>query len=69
MPKEDELGRAMRPAEYAYFYKRLLYFYPPESAHMWMRSEHKLLNGRRPVDCNWCEIDQLIKQLEEAVYI
>lgn len=44
-------------------------FYSREEAEQWMRSEQKLLNGRRPVDCAPQEVWRLIDQLKSGAHI
>jgi transcriptional regulator with XRE-family HTH domain len=52
---------------------QLAELYPPQEAHFWLFSRHKLLNGERPVDLiQRCEVErilQIIAQLKDGAYV
>jgi len=52
---------------------QLAELYPPQEAHLWLFSQHKLLNGQRPVDLiENGKIEQVLKiiaQLKDGAYV
>lgn len=59
----------MHPRMYNGVLHELRDLYTREEAELWMKSEHKLLNGRRPVDCHPNELWRLIDQLKSGIYL
>lgn len=48
---------------------RLRQFYDDGDVDIWLQAPQKLLDGRVAVDCSFEEVDRLIAQLEDGVYI
>lgn len=44
-------------------------FYSEGEAEMWLNSEQKLLEGRKPIDCEASDVRRLIDQLNSGAYI
>lgn len=59
----------MRRSDYTELKRRLLELYQEAEAELWMHAQHPQLGGRRPVDCLYQEVSQVIARLEGGAYL
>ena len=55
----------MRQSDYTELKRRLEQFYSPQYADDFMKSPQEHLGGRRPVDCLYTEVSQLVNRMEQ----
>lgn len=48
---------------------RLPELYSNSEAELWLASPQKLLGGKRPLDCEPCEVLQVIRAIMDGVYL
>jgi hypothetical protein len=59
----------MTDEELAWVREELAELYHPEGVELWLISPHKLLGGRRAVDCDALEVLQIINQLQSGAVL
>lgn len=58
----------MNSDDLGYVRQELAEIYRPEGVELWLNSPHKLLGGRRAVDCGVDEVLRIIEQLQTGAF-